>query len=62
MKRSMKVISILNQKLVQEKEKEIKTLTQVVETKAKLVESQKKAKELHQSLLETSDKSFAETL
>lgn len=58
----MKVISILNQKLVQEKEKEIKTLTQVVETKAKLVESQKKAKELHQSLLETSDKSFAETL
>ena len=38
MKRSMKVISTLNQQLNQEKEKEIKALSQVVDAKTQVFE------------------------
>jgi hypothetical protein len=58
----MKVISTLNNQLVQEKEKELKILTQVVDAKSKVVAEQKSIQQLHQNLLETSDKAFAETL
>jgi hypothetical protein len=58
MKKSMKAISVLNQQLVHEKEKEVKALSQVVEAKSKVVAVHAQENELHKSLIETRDKAF----
>lgn len=62
MKRSMKVISQLNEKLIEAKSKEVTLLGQVVDAKQKVVREEKSVSALHQSLLEQSDKAYAETV
>ena len=51
MNRSSKVIDQLHKSLNEEKEKEIKVLTQVVDSKKRLLEHEKDLKDLHNSLL-----------
>lgn len=62
MKRSMKVISQLNENLIEAKNKEVTLLGQVVDAKQKVVREEKSVGALHQSLLEQSDKAYAETV
>ena len=62
MKRSMKVIGNMSDQLMKEKEKEVAALSQVVDTKSGLMNEKAQLTKLHQQLLESSDKAYAESL
>ena len=57
----MKVIGTFSQQLMQEKEKEVKALNQVVESKSKIVSEKDELTKLHQNLLEQLNKADAES-